>query len=513
MRKSIGILVAVSLVIGIVSLMLVGGLGGPGERVESKSDSSQQTSSPEEQKKSVRDQIREKLQLTSGILEGRTLDLPEMIRAKQVRVLTTYTYGNYFVHEGATYGYEYSLMEEFREFLNRSSRDGLKVSFFYIPLPYDLLIPALNQGYGDIVAANMTINPERSQHVDFTDPYQWNIKEVLVSNSQVEDLEKPEDLAERQVYVRDGSSYQFSLQKLNRRLAENGLSPIEVITLPGLINTGEIIEMVSAGIIDMTVADSHIAAIASDLLPDLKVQDHIVLDDDVKFGWMVRKNNPQLKASLNRFLKTIKKGTLKGNIYLKRYFEENPWVREALEREDLNKFSEYAPLFEKYGETYGIDWVLLAAQAYQESGLDPNAVSGPGAIGLFQLLPSTARDMGIENIDDPENNIRAGAKYLRWVMDHYFAGPEFSEDDRVRFALAAYNAGPANIQKSRKAAASMGYDSTKWFGNCELGAMKQVGFEPVHYIRNINKYYLAFLISNVVQEMKQETFRELSNQE
>ncbi len=461
---------------------------------------------PEQQDQEFREELRKQLQMTSGIIEQRTNDLPDMLKVKKIRVLTTYTFGNYFIKQGQAYGFEYSKMEEFRKFLTKGqTRRDLQVDFFYLPLPYDMLIEALNLGYGDIVAANLTITPDRSQDVDFTDPYLWGIKEVLVSNSGTKGVNKLEDLSGKRIHVRKDSSYHFSLIKINRQFNAKNLDAIQIETMPGLINTGEIMEMVSAGIVDFTVSDTHLASLASEVLPGIQVHDNIVFNPDVQFGWMVRKNNPELKTSLNQFLSTVKKGTLLGNIFYKRYFKENPWVREALKADDFNSLNQYKTLFKKYGEMYSMDWLLLAAQAYQESRFDPNARSHTGAQGLMQLLPSTAKDMGFNDIRAPEDNVHAGAKYLRWIMDRYFPGEEITNDDRLRFALAAYNAGPANIRRSRSIAANMGYDETQWFNHTEIGTMRQVGLEPVHYVRNINKYYLAFTLSTAIQEAKKTT--------
>ncbi|UCE19540.1 MAG: transporter substrate-binding domain-containing protein [Gemmatimonadota bacterium] len=464
-----------------------------------------ETGASEDQETSLQDRIPRNLDLASDIFDTSTTDLEGMMDVGRIRVLTTYTYNNFFTHKGKTYGYEYNLMEEYQDFLNSSlDRDGLKIEMYYIPLPYDLLIPALKKGYGDIVAANMTIHPERMREVDFTDPYQWNIREILVSNRDIKDMRNREQLSGRRIHVREGSSYHMSLRELNAKLVHKRLHPVDVVTLTGVIHTSDILEMVSAGVIQMTIADSHIAAIAHDLLPNLKINDHIVLNDNVRYGWMVRKNNPQLRANLNRFIKTIKKGTLKGNIYFERYFEENPWEEAALKREDLDQCCQYVPLFKKYGEFYGIDWMLLAAQAYQESRFNPRARSSAGAIGLMQVLPKTAREMEIGNLHIPENNIHAGVKYFNWIMENYFTEKEVSADDRIRFALAAYNAGPKKIRESRNVTADMGYDATKWFGNCELGTLKHVGPEPVYYVRSVNKNYLAFRMSKALKNIEQE---------
>ena len=452
-----------------------------------------------------REQLRAQMKMVSDILDQRTGDLPAMIEKREIRVLTTLTLGNYFVYKGQAYGYEYSKMEEFRKFLNQGrGRGAQQVEFYYIPLPYDVLIEALNSGYGDIVAANLTITPEREAQVAFSDPYLWGIKEVLVGHKDAGAIKDRDDLAGRRIHVRQDSSYHASLERLNKDLTARKLEPIRIELFPGLVNTGEIIQMVGSGAVQLTVADSHLAELVAGVLDTIRIHDTITFNEDVRFGWLVRKGNPELKASLDRFVKTVKKGTLTGNIFFKRYYKDNPWAREYAQKKDLEALTRYTPLFQKYGEMYDIDWVMIAAQSFQESRFDPNARSRTGAQGLMQLLPSTAKDMGFADISTPENNVHAGVKYLRWVKDRYFSDGDINDDDRVRFALAAYNAGPANIARSRTSTTQLGYDANRWFNHTELGTMQRVGLEPVHYVRNINKYYLSFRLSLTLVEMKKE---------
>jgi membrane-bound lytic murein transglycosylase MltF len=455
-----------------------------------------------------RDRIVQILKMDSGILEAHRGDLDQMLKTGKIRVLTTYSYGNYFIHEGQTHGFEYAMMEEYKKYLSRNrSRRLVPLQFYYIPVPYHLLIPALEKGYGDIVAANLTILPQREKEVKFTNPYLWNLRELVITRRGMKKIDKLEDLAGTKIHVREESSYFYNVKKINNQFKARSLQPIIIKTLSGFLNTGEIIEMVNAGIIERTIADSHIADMAEKLLPGIKVQREAVLKEEVKLGWLVRHNNPMLKQSLNGFINTIKKGTLKGNIFFNRYFKKNPWVRQALSRGDMDRFSRYALLFKKYGDRYNLDWILLAAQAFQESGFDPDARSHMGAVGLMQLLPATAADMGIKQINDPEKNIHAGVKYMRWLIDHYFKDDSITSDNQLRFALAAYNAGPGNIIKSRKRAQKLGYDSNRWFSHTEMGTLSAVGLEPVHYVRNINRYYLSFLLSKTVMEMKGQIIR------
>jgi membrane-bound lytic murein transglycosylase MltF len=115
-------------------------------------------------------------------------------------------------------------------------------------------------------------------------------------------------------------------------------------------------------------------------------------------------------------------------------------------------------------------------------------------VGVMQVLPSTAADpnVAIERIDELENNIHAGVRYLAFLRDRYFSDPEISPLDRNAFSWAAYNAGPAKVRKMRQQAAKMGLDPNIWFSNVEVAAARVVGREPVQYVSNIYKYYVAY---------------------
>jgi membrane-bound lytic murein transglycosylase MltF len=220
---------------------------------------------------------------------------------------------------------------------------------------------------------------------------------------------------------------------------------------------------------------------------------------------MVRKNNPELKKSLNQFLSRHKEGTLLGNIFFKRYYKDMRWIKNPLSRESLEKFEQYRVWARKYGELYDIDWLLIGALAFQESGFDHSVRSRVGAVGLMQILPSTAADkqIAVGDIHLPENNIHAGVKYLALLRDLYFNDPEMDPVERIRFALAAYNAGPARMKRIRKLAAEMGYDPNRWFQHCEIAALRIVGRETVRYVRNINKYYVSYTLAVQEREKKQ----------
>ena len=256
----------------------------------------------------------------------------------------------------------------------------------------------------------------------------------------------------------------------------------------------------------MTVHDSHILNLWKQIYKDIVVHDKIPLKEKSKIAMALRKDSPQLKAILDEFSHENRLGTLTTNIIYNRYFKDTKWVKSALKREPFRKLEELVFLFKKYGEKYNFDWILLASFAYQESGFDQNAKSRVGAVGIMQVLPSTAADksVGIPDISTPENNIHAGTKYLSVLRDTYFNDEQLDDYERTLFTMAGYNAGPNRIRRLRKEAVGHGLDPNKWFNNVEYIVASKVGHEPVEYVGNIFKYYVAYKRSLNELEMRQQ---------
>ena len=211
-------------------------------------------------------------------------------------------------------------------------------------------------------------------------------------------------------------------------------------------------------------------------------------------AWAFRKRSPKLAAAVNGFLKTHRAGTLAGNVLINKYLKTTKWVKDARSDEDRRRFTAMVELFKKYSSRYAFDHLLMAAQGYQESGLDQTKRSHVGAIGVMQVMPATARDkaVNIPDIDRLESNIHAGIKYNRWVVDHFFDDPALTPLNKQLLAFASYNAGPPRWRSSAQEAKASGLDPNKWFNNVELVAAKRIGRETVTYVGNIYKYYLAY---------------------
>lgn len=427
-----------------------------------------------------------------------TGDLDEMRKRGIVRVLVSYNRTNYFIEEAKAFGFEYELMEQFRKFLNkRTTRKQLKTAFVFLPVPFDRLIPYLNEGRGDIAAAGLTVTAKRAGKIAFSDPYLSEVREVLVAAPATETIRDVDGLSGREVHLLRGSSYAQHLQDVNRRLQETGLAPIAIVQVDENLQTEDLLELANAGIIEFTVADDHIARIWGDVLPNLQVYDDVFINDQGSIAWAVRKSNPQLLKQLNQFVAEHKRGSLLGNILFKRYYKNSPWISNLNQAGERERFKEVAGLFRRYAGKYGFDWLKIAAQAYQESGLDHDRTSLAGAVGIMQVLRSTAADknVGIKDIEKLEQNIHAGVKYLAFLRDRYFSDAAIPADDRTYLAFAAYNAGPKKVQRMRDRAEKMGLDPNRWFGNVELAALRIVGQETVQYVRNILKYYTAYRLS------------------
>lgn len=421
-------------------------------------------------------------------------DLGQMRQRRMIRVLVNYSRTRFFHSHGQARGFEYELLKTYEKSLNKGIKHPLWVKLIFVPVPFDQLLTALKNGKGDIAAAGLTITPEREELVSFTAPYIPDVNEVLIHHRTVKGLTNPESLSGRVVYVRKNSSYVIHLKQLNASFKKQRKKPVRIIEAQQYIVTEDILDLVNAGVIPITVADDHIGKAWQQVMPGIVVRDDIVIHPGGSIAWAVRKENPELRRHLNQFIGKHKKGSLLGNILYNRYYLNASGIRNPLEAKEREKFIGLLNLFKKYADRYDFDHLAIAAQAFQESGLDNSRRSSTGALGIMQVLPSTAADkrVNIKNIQELENNIHAGVKYLHFLRKRYFSDKAISPSDRVYFSWAAYNAGPAKINRIRRMAAKEGFDPNRWFFNVETIAGRVIGRETTTYVANINKYYVAY---------------------
>lgn len=423
-------------------------------------------------------------------------DFDGMQRRHLLRVLVPYSRTLYFVDlGGAQRGISYDFMRAYDAQLNDRHRPVQeRMHVVFIPVSRDRLLPMLIEGYGDVVAANLTITPERKAGVDFAGPAAHDVKEVFVTGPGAPTLNSLDDLAGKEIYVSRATSYYQHLSTLNDEFRRRGLPAAKLREAPGHFETEDILEMANAGLVTVAVADDYLARLWQTVYPHLVVREDLVLHAGGEIAFAIRKGSPLLKASLDEFTATHAEGTVFGNVTLQKYLRQNRWVKNATSEQELHKFQTLVGLFQKYGRQYDVDWLLMAAQGYQESQLDQDRHSAAGAVGVMQLMPETGAKLGVGDIHELEPNIHAGAKYMRFIVDEYFSDERIDAVNKVLFGFASYNAGPNRIRALRQEALRRGLDPNRWFDNVERVAADRVGRETVQYVANIYKYYIAYTL-------------------
>jgi len=432
-----------------------------------------------------------------------TGDLDGMIKRRQIRILVPYSKTLYFVDRGTQRGMVYEIGRQFEDDLNKRLKAKTKrVRVEFVPVARDQIIPALREGRGDIAMANLTITRERLALVDFSNPVERNVTEIVVTGPEAEPFAMVADLSGKEVYLRQSSSFYESIAQLNAEFAKAKKAPVRVRLAPENLEIEDILEMVNAGLVPATIADDHIAAFWKQIFPKLTLHKDVAIRTGGEIGWMLRKDCPKLKAALNAMLARYPEGSARRNQLFQTYLKSTKWATAGTSREEIAKFERLVAFFRKYGEKYDMDHLLMMAQGYQESQFDQEAKSPVGAIGVMQVMPATGKEMDVGDITRLEPNINAGVKYMRFMMDQFYANEPMDALNKGLFTFASYNAGPGRIQQLRKQAIQRGLDPNLWFNNVEVIVSEKIGRETVQYVSNIYKYYLAFRMGEEEREAR-----------
>ena len=422
--------------------------------------------------------------------------LEEIVKSGYIRVLTRNNDTSFFIYRGHRMGFDYELGKKLAQHL------GIRVDMI-ITQGWQEMLPSLLRGDGDVIAAEFTVTDERKQQVLFAEPW-GHTREVVVWKDGAPEIKAAEDLAGKEVHVRKGSTYFATLTELNVKLAAAGKKPVTITPVPEDWETDTILASVSKGEMVYTIADELLANIHTAYFDNLVVGAAISPERDL--AWAVRPGDVELKKAIDDVFRELRKKP-DFNILRKKYFE----AERSLKSKRKDKFyasetgtlSAYDPLVRKYAEQHQFDWRLVAAQIYQESRFDPQRKSWVGALGLFQIMPATAKGLGIQDPTDPEQSIRGGLKYMQQLSDHYKDVPDPIE--RYRFALAAYNTGFGHVDDARHLARAAKKDPTHWrevapfllsLSDRKVAAKARFGFcrgsEPVDYVRHIDERYTGY---------------------
>jgi membrane-bound lytic murein transglycosylase MltF len=438
-----------------------------------------------------------------------TGDWDQILKRGTLRVLVVNNRSGFFYDKGRPRGATTELMEEFEILINKKLKTGAKkLKIVYLPMPPGQLQASLNDGIGDIACSGIIVTSERQKLVDFTLPLVNDVKLVVVTSKTVPSINSVDDLSGKDIYVNAITVAKAELDKINQRFKQIGKPEIGIKPVDPNLTEEDLLEMVNAGLIPATVSFNFRAQLWSKVFSNL-VLTPAVLKEDGQLAWAMRKGSPQLKAVMDDFVKAHGQGTNFGNMMIQRYAKDTKWVKNSTSEAEMKKFQSYVQYFKKYAAEYNFDYLMLAAQGYQESMLNQDRISPRGAVGVMQVLPqyASANPINIPSVRDADNNIHAGAKMLAQITKTYFNDPGIDQMNKTLFTFAAYNAGQNRIARLRKQAQADGLDLNKWFGNVELVVAKDIGQETVQYVSNIYKYYVAYKMT-----LDQQKARELAKQ-
>lgn len=425
-----------------------------------------------------------------------TGDLDQILERHMMRVLVPYSRSLYFNDKGRERGITADNVRDFERWINKKYTKKLRkrpLTVYLIPTTRDKLLPEVAKGIGEVAIGNLTVTEERLKTVDFASPADLPaMKEVVVTGPTSPAIASTDDLAGKTVHVRKASSYYESLETLNGRFKKEGKPAAKLVLVPDALEDEDMMEMLSAGLLEVIVVDNWKAMMWAQILPKIKVNEQAEVREAGKYGWAIRKGSPKLEAEILDFYKNYITKQDIAAYRLKQYMSRVKHIRNPTEIAEWKRFEQMLVLFQKYGEKYNFDPLMLAAQGYQESRLNQKARSPGGAIGVMQVMPAIGEALKVGDIRIVEPNIHAGTKYMDKLMTEYFPDVNFTENNRTLFAFASYNAGPGNISKMRKEAEKRGFEPDTWFNNVEIVTAQKIGLETTTYVRNIYKYYVAY---------------------
>jgi len=433
----------------------------------------------------------------------------ETIRERgKLVAITGYNAYSYFIYKGRIMGYEYELLERFAEKL------GVDVEI-KLYRNIEEMFRALEDGEGDVIAFNLTITNERKKYVDFSNyinttqqvlvqqkPKNWRKLTLDKINNSL--IRNPINLENKTVYVRNGSAYQTRLENL----AEEIGGYINIVVATDSLSTEDLIKQVAEGEIDYTISDENIAHLNQAYFPNIDIDTHISFQQ--KIGWAVKKGSDELLVELNEWADEFKT-QLDYHVIYERYYKYRSYYKTRRSSKyflnETGGISKYDEIIKKYANTSIWDWRLLAAIIYEESRFEPEAKSWANAVGLMQLLPTTGMAKDSVNLLDPEENIKAGVKYLSWLDE--FWGKEIKDNsERTNFVLASYNIGFGHIEDARRLAIKYSSNPNIWENNVETFLLKKAnskyynddivkngycrGIETVDYVKNVIQRYESY---------------------
>lgn len=390
---------------------------------------------------------------------------------------------------GQSVGVELRRLRAFEQYLN--SRPGTAPLRLQLrPMSKAAALAALRRGEVDLaVPGTLLAQPAGAQLRASValEPAEPLLFVARKGNRSYRDLRQ---LAGRVLVLPHGSAAVPRLQQLQAQMRAEGLEPLEYELLDPSLASEDVLELIHAGLLPFSLVEASLARRWAQVYPRLRVDEHLRLGPPASPRWYVRSGAQSLQVSMNRFLRSHR--ATPPDTELRRLYRHAYRLQNPLGRVELQRLSRVRSLLQRHATAHELDWYLLAAIAFKESTLNPQARGTGGASGLMQITTATARSMGVNDPWPVENNVLAAARYLARLRQQHFSSPAISARERRAFLLAAYNMGPQRVQSLRAEARRRGLDANRWFFNVERIALEQRGLRGAAYVASVNKYYLVY---------------------
>ena len=428
-------------------------------------------------------------------------DFQRIKKSGVLRAAVDYNSSNYFIYRGKPMGFEYELLQILCSDLD------VRLEIVVSNKLNETFEGLINRRF-DLIAQNLTVTMPRSTELDFTIPFKQT-QQVLVqrakSNKTIDTVyvNSVLELADKKIYVQKSSAYH---QRMLHLVEETG-QPVEIIC-DSVFGVEDLISKVAKGEIDYTVCDEHIGKLNQFYYPNLDISLQISFQQNI--AWAVRKGSEEWKSYLDNWITDLKETRKFKHLYYK-YFE-SPRVTERINSEfhsiSGGRISKYDGIIKEISSEYNWDWRLISAIIYHESRFNENAGSWVGAYGLMQLMPATAEAFGVENIENPKQNVKGGILLLNSLNNQFLKViPDSTE--RVKFVLAAYNIGLGHVNDAQRLAEKYGKNPLVWENNVDLYLEKKMeekyfkdevvrwgycrGDEATRFVRNVTNNYKQYL--------------------
>ena len=370
---------------------------------------------------------------------------------KSLNVVLLNSPTTYYLGVDGPQGFEYDLLESY------ASHIGVDLNITTVNTTKEAIELSKDEKY-HITSASLSKTPNRTKEFNFGPSYYEVQQQVICYRGMIGSGKFPrdeEDLVGLKVTVGIDTSYSETLETLK----DDGLD-INV-TYTSDYSTEELLEQVASNKIDCTIADSHIYSLNLRYFTNLALA--FTIGEREQLAWVLTKDSKALEidmyAWLNVFNQSGKMAALKDHYYsyilFFDYYDTKVFYKRIKSR--LYKYKRY---FKQAAEKYDLPWELIAAQSYQESHWNPRAKSYTGVRGLMMLTKSTAKMLGVKNRISPKQSVMGGTKHLKQMLR--YVPKEVEGDNRIKFALAAYNIGMGHVRDARKLAKKFGLNENIW---------------------------------------------------